>query len=122
MIDYLCLKLSWHTDEVLDNAHFDNRRKYRSYQLMDEMANTRLVTTIPILSDSNMTAAQRAWRTVEEKLLGCMGFRKKKIELPPPDKDPMRKLLARIAGEKLVPIERLMDYERSKKIDRPTKP
>ena len=120
MIDYLCLKLGWHTDEVLDNAHFDNRRKYRSYQLMDEMANTRMVTTVPIISNENMTGAQRAWRAVEEKLLACMGFRKKKMELPPPDKDPMRKLLQKIAGEKLIPIERLMDYEKNKKTAKQT--
>lgn len=48
MVDYLCLKLSWDTDKVLDNAHFDNVRKLMLYIAMDEESKTREMFKIPV--------------------------------------------------------------------------
>lgn len=55
MIDYLCLKLGWSTDEVMDNAHFDNQRKFHFYSAIDEVERTRLLPAIPLGFNTKVT-------------------------------------------------------------------
>lgn len=54
LIDYLCLKLGWTTNQVLDNAHFDNERKFNTYMCLDRFEHNRLVPAIPVGFDKNI--------------------------------------------------------------------
>ena len=55
MIDFLCLKLGWKTDDVLDNAHFDNERKFYFYNLLDNVERTRILPALPVGFDKKVS-------------------------------------------------------------------
>lgn len=55
MIDYLSLKLGWTTDQILDNAHFDNQRKVALYEALDEYERTRIVPAVAVGFDKKAT-------------------------------------------------------------------
>ena len=116
MVDYLCLKLHCLTDAILDNAHFDNLRKYRTYRLMDELEYAKPLYAIPIIDEKHIGAIQTGEQKLITKLLTRMGIIKKTIQIISPDKDPMRKILAKVTGAPLVPIERMMDYQKTVKV------
>jgi len=51
--------LGWCSDQVLDNAHFDNERKFNFYQAMDRVEKTRFINAIPLGLDKKVTQKAR---------------------------------------------------------------
>jgi hypothetical protein len=54
------LKLGWTTDQVLDNAHFDNERKFQFYQALDGVERTRFIPAVPLGFDKKVTQKARS--------------------------------------------------------------
>jgi len=93
MIDYLCLRLGWTTDQVLDNADFDNMRKLRLYVAMDDEERARLLPAIPLgfektITQQVVTRSEKATRAIEELRNGDSDSRVK----------PEEKLIAEFGG------------------------
>lgn len=59
VIDYLCLKLGWSTDQVMDNPHFDTERKFEFYQAMDNVERSRFIFAVPLGFDKKTTQSAR---------------------------------------------------------------
>lgn len=111
----MCLKLSWTTDEVLRNAHFDNKRKFDLYTALDQSERLRPIMALPIIDNDTFQRVQDRYQGSLEQVMKLMGLVIKAHKISPEDELKMRNILQRIVGPDLKSAEEWVDLNKPAK-------
>ena len=108
-IDYLVLKTGWSDQEVLDNSHASNKRKFNTYRAMDSLEAASPIVAYPILSKEAGEDVGKSVSAAHEDFMNQIGFEKKvEPEITPAQEDQMREILSKAAGGPMVDIEDIL--------------
>ncbi len=119
MIDYLCLKLGWSSEQVLNNPHFDNQRKLDVYMAMDEISKRWPIYAIPVLDDNLLESIRGEVLQAMDRLREAIGLQSMRAgpKLTEKDHAMMQAILRSAVGEELVSIEDFIPKKKPEPID-----
>lgn len=88
------------TNQVLDNPHFDNMRKFNLYTMMDQVERVRPLIAIPVIDNTGLQTVQSRYEESLTKLLELIGL-KRGYPVTPEEEAFMKQVLRDIHGPDL---------------------
>lgn len=89
MVDYLCLKLSMTSEQVIDMPYFDCKRKVDTYRAMDRLEAATPIIAYPILGEEGGRAATERYEKAQEDLRIITGLTPVEQAKAVPTSEPM---------------------------------
>lgn len=108
MVDYLCLKLSKTTEEVLDIPYFDCKRKLETYRAIEQLEQSLPIIAYPILGEEGGRAATQRVERMESNLKELIGIGMSIEKMTPETMEQLTGFFEEQVGEELISIEDLI--------------
>ena len=74
VLDYLCLKLSKVSEDILDVPYYDCLRKFNSYRALDSLNRSLPIIAYPVMTEEANNMSQKRLREAEEDFYKTIGI------------------------------------------------